>query len=207
MSSFLTPCLKSYQETTDREQRLFDILFQSLAEAFEDKGCQGWGRDFSDVLCFHRNQVFCFHRNLIVFSHRDAVAKILYSLLFSWLTERINGRVYPRNEALSISILDIYGFEVKLKIDLARHCHYADVFEQMCIDKLPYSPVSLLFNLQELQVNSFEQLCINYANETLQFFFNRVIFQEEQVREQSAAKILVKIVLQQLMEKILNATS
>nr|XP_046227386.1 unconventional myosin-XV isoform X2 [Scatophagus argus] len=81
---------------------------------------------------------------------RDAVAKILYSLLFSWLTERINGRVYPRSEALSISILDIYGFE-------------------------------------ELQVNSFEQLCINYANETLQFFFNRVIFQEEQeeyMREQ-----------------------
>ncbi|XP_059190123.1 unconventional myosin-XV [Centropristis striata] len=81
---------------------------------------------------------------------RDAVAKILYSLLFSWLTERINGRVYPRNEALSISILDIYGFE-------------------------------------ELQVNSFEQLCINYANETLQFYFNRVIFQEEQeeyMREQ-----------------------
>ncbi|KAM8880381.1 unconventional myosin-XV [Spinachia spinachia] len=81
---------------------------------------------------------------------RDAVAKILYSLLFSWLTERVNGRVYPRNEALSVSILDIYGFE-------------------------------------ELQVNSFEQLCINYANETLQFFFNRVIFQEEQeeyMREQ-----------------------
>nr|XP_012779321.2 unconventional myosin-XV [Maylandia zebra] len=81
---------------------------------------------------------------------RDAVAKILYSLLFSWLTERINGRVYPRNEALSISVLDIYGFE-------------------------------------ELQVNSFEQLCINYANETLQFYFNRVIFQEEQeeyMREQ-----------------------
>ncbi|KAM7419612.1 hypothetical protein PAMA_016625 [Pampus argenteus] len=81
---------------------------------------------------------------------RDAVAKILYSLLFSWLTERINGRVYPRSEALSISILDIYGFE-------------------------------------ELQVNSFEQLCINYANETLQSYFNRVVFQEEQeeyMREQ-----------------------
>ncbi|XP_027873817.1 unconventional myosin-XV [Xiphophorus couchianus] len=81
---------------------------------------------------------------------RDAVAKILYSLLFSWLTERINGRVYPRTEALSISVLDIYGFE-------------------------------------ELQVNSFEQLCINYANETLQFYFNRVVFQEEQeeyMREQ-----------------------
>ncbi|XP_068177193.1 unconventional myosin-XV [Antennarius striatus] len=81
---------------------------------------------------------------------RDAIAKILYSMLFSWLTERINGRVYPRHEALSISILDIYGFE-------------------------------------ELQVNSFEQLCINFANETLQSFFNKVVFQEEQeeyMREQ-----------------------
>lgn len=43
---------------------------------------------------------------------RDAVAKILYSLLFRWLTERINGQVYPHQHTLSISILDIYGFEV-----------------------------------------------------------------------------------------------
>ncbi|XP_051789441.1 unconventional myosin-XV [Erpetoichthys calabaricus] len=74
---------------------------------------------------------------------RDAVAKILYSLLFSWLTDRINKLVYPKNEALSIAILDIYGFE-------------------------------------DLSLNSFEQLCINYANEYLQFFFNKIVFQEEQ---------------------------
>ncbi|XP_073722285.1 unconventional myosin-XV [Misgurnus anguillicaudatus] len=87
---------------------------------------------------------------------RDAVAKILYSLLFHWLTERINGRVYPRNEALSRSLLDIYGFE-------------------------------------NLTFNSFEQLCINYANETLQFFFTKVIFkqeQEEYIREQISWKEL-----------------
>ncbi|XP_036068960.1 unconventional myosin-XV [Oryzias melastigma] len=74
---------------------------------------------------------------------RDAVAKILYSLLFHWLTERINAQVYPMQHTLSISILDIYGFE-------------------------------------DLAFNSFEQLCINYANEYLQFFFNRIVFKEEQ---------------------------
>ncbi|XP_054616352.1 unconventional myosin-XV isoform X2 [Dunckerocampus dactyliophorus] len=74
---------------------------------------------------------------------RDAVAKILYSLLFHWLTERINTQVYPHQHTLSISILDIYGFE-------------------------------------DLAYNSFEQLCINYANESLQFFFNKIVFREEQ---------------------------
>ncbi|XP_067912868.1 unconventional myosin-XV [Heterodontus francisci] len=81
---------------------------------------------------------------------RDAVAKILYSLLFSWLTDRINKLVSPKTESLSIAILDIYGFE-------------------------------------DLSVNSFEQLCINYANEYLQYFFNKIIFkleQEEYIREQ-----------------------
>ncbi|KYO43798.1 unconventional myosin-XV-like [Alligator mississippiensis] len=81
---------------------------------------------------------------------RDAIAKILYSLLFSWLTDRTNKLVYPKQEALSIAILDIYGFE-------------------------------------DLNFNSFEQLCINYANEYLQFFFNKIVFKEEQeeyIREQ-----------------------
>ncbi|KAL8175332.1 UNVERIFIED_CONTAM: Unconventional myosin-XV, partial [Gekko kuhli] len=81
---------------------------------------------------------------------RDAIAKILYSLLFNWITERINRRIYPKQKALSIAILDIYGFE-------------------------------------DLGFNSFEQLCINYANEYIQFFFNKIVFKEEQeeyIREQ-----------------------
>ncbi|XP_077748512.1 unconventional myosin-XV [Canis aureus] len=81
---------------------------------------------------------------------RDAIAKVLYALLFSWLIARVNALVSPRQDTLSIAILDIYGFE-------------------------------------DLSFNSFEQLCINYANENLQYLFNKIIFQEEQeeyIREQ-----------------------
>uniref|UniRef100_A0A286XER4 Unconventional myosin-XV n=1 Tax=Cavia porcellus TaxID=10141 RepID=A0A286XER4_CAVPO len=81
---------------------------------------------------------------------RDAIAKVLYSLLFGWLIARVNALVSPQQDTLSIAILDIYGFE-------------------------------------DLSFNSFEQLCINYANENLQYLFNKIIFQEEQeeyIREQ-----------------------
>lgn len=75
---------------------------------------------------------------------RDALAKHVYSRLFSWIVTKINKTLsYERSEKSSanikeIGILDIYGFE-----------HF---------DK-----------------NSFEQLCINLANEQIQYFFNKVI--------------------------------
>lgn len=45
---------------------------------------------------------------------RDAIAKVLYALLFGWLITRVNALVSPQQDALSIAILDIYGFEVGL---------------------------------------------------------------------------------------------
>ena len=48
-------------------------------------------------------------------SCRDAIAKAIYSRLFTWLVERINNIVC--NDSIkqnSIAILDIFGFEVLL---------------------------------------------------------------------------------------------
>ncbi|KAF2484542.1 P-loop containing nucleoside triphosphate hydrolase protein [Neohortaea acidophila] len=91
---------------------------------------------------------------------RDSVAKYIYSSLFDWLVETMNGFLAPESVVAEmktfIGVLDIYGFE-----------HFAK--------------------------NSFEQFCINYANEKLQQEFNQHVFkleQEEYMREQIEWKFI-----------------
>lgn len=88
---------------------------------------------------------------------RDSMCKNLYSTIFSWIVQKINGSISIGGESSSraagkkgkqqkltfIGLLDIFGFEI---------------FEK----------------------NSFEQLCINYANEKLQQQFNQHMFTLEQ---------------------------
>jgi myosin V len=82
---------------------------------------------------------------------RDSVAKFIYACLFEWLISMVNDSLAGEDGqgALMaesfIGVLDIYGFE-----------HY------------PYKAPSRTGHGSPGIANSFEQFCINYANEKLQ---------------------------------------
>ncbi|VIO93824.1 Uncharacterized protein BM_BM4191 [Brugia malayi] len=74
---------------------------------------------------------------------RDALAKAIYSNLFTAIVNKIAECMPFHESAFSIGVLDTAGFE-------------------------------------SLDVNSYEQFCINYCNEKLQNFFNERILMDEQ---------------------------
>ncbi|KAF8309801.1 hypothetical protein DL93DRAFT_1692801 [Clavulina sp. PMI_390] len=101
-------------------------------------------------------------------SVRDGIAKYIYARLFEWLIAIVNESLAgedglgPLMADSFIGILDIYGFEY---------------YTESAGNKNGKSTGL---------VNSFEQFCINYANERLQHEFNSHVFrfeQDEYVRE------------------------
>ena len=81
----------------------------------------------------------------------DALAKDVYGRLFDWLVQRIN---------LSI---DVDG---RASATATATRNFVGVLD--------------IFGFEIFEINSFEQLCINFANEKLQQHFNRHTFKEEE---------------------------
>ncbi|KAJ1914183.1 Myosin type-2 heavy chain 1 [Mycoemilia scoparia] len=82
---------------------------------------------------------------------RDSVAKYIYVHLFSWI-------VHALNESLASS----------------------KAGNEESDTESPFIGVLDIYGFEHFETNSFEQFCINYANEKLQRHFNRHVFQLEQ---------------------------
>jgi len=84
---------------------------------------------------------------------RDALARHLYGSIFAFIVGRIN------------TVLGIHGGDKKASSSHRGLCPFVGLLD--------------IFGFEVFQHNSFEQLCINFANELLQQYLNEIIFEHE----------------------------
>ena len=109
-----------------------------------------------------------------------ALAKSLYARMFDWLVVKVNQTLDTKvRRAFFIGVLDIAGFEI---FEVRIPCRTILIFYLVCTAKTngKHLLVTDSGNLGIFQLNTLEQLLINYTNERLQQFFNHHMFVLEQ---------------------------
>jgi myosin heavy subunit len=105
------------------------------------------------------------------------------SFTFSLTEKRL--QMGSRGSVVSVKLNPMQAVDSKDTLSKALYSNMFDwvirkINETLKTKESPFSIGILdIFGFEVFEVNSFEQLCINYANEKLQFHFNEVIFNEE----------------------------
>jgi myosin-5 len=126
---------------------------QSLKDSLELLGVPYEALNNALCVCAIQARGEVFHKNMSVIQATkalEALIKATYEALFSHIVHTINNSVSVNREANSQ------------------------------LSNLPRIAVLDIFGFESFEINSFEQLCINYCNEALQQQFNKFVFKLEQ---------------------------
>jgi len=178
-------CAKS-QEAVKRVCLLLDIAnSEQLVQALMFKSMFGMGADMHNkslkkdvtkiALSVHK-----------AYENRDALAKFLYNELFNWIVEKLNAsliddRVQKKKPGSGSGsggggVAGGEGQQARLEIRFG----YEDDEKQVPPQQHRVLSVLDIFGFEILERNSFEQLCVNYTNERLQYHFDQTVFRNEE---------------------------